>query len=110
MERKEAMPLINLPYGNNSFDSYSLKEHIRTTGRDYIIQGQKACRRKDHPKPNSLDCWLRDNYARNSDTKQAVNEVIADLIATGDFAEGEFYCPDSGRRCKGIRIIQREDA
>ena len=27
-------------------------------------------------KPSSLDCWLRDNYARNSDTKQAVNEGL----------------------------------
>lgn len=99
------MPLINLPYGNNSFDSNSLKEHIRTTGRNYIIQGQKACRRIDHPKPNSLDCWLRDNCAQNPDTKQAVNEVIADIVNTGDFAEGKFYCPDSGRRCKGLRII-----
>ncbi len=104
------MPLINLPHGNNSFDSNSLKQHIRTTGRNYIIQGQKSCRRIDHLKPNSLDCWLRDNYARNPDTKQAVNEVIADLVNTGDFAEGEFYCPDSGRRCKGVRIIQRENA
>jgi hypothetical protein len=104
------MPSINLPYGNNSFNSNSLKEHIRTTGRNYIIQGQKACRRIDHPKPNSLDCWLRDNYARNPDTKQAVNGVIADLVNTGDFAEGDFYCPDSGRRCKGVRIIERENA
>jgi hypothetical protein len=104
------MPSINLPYGNNSFDSNSLKEHIRTMGRNYIIQGQKACRRINHPKPNSLDCWLRDNYARNPDTKQTVNEVIADLVNTGDFAEGDFYCPDSGRRCKGVRIIERENA
>lgn len=104
------MPSINLPYGNNSFDSNSLKENIGTTGRNYIIQGQKACRRIDHPKPNSLDCWLRDNYARNPDTKQAVNKVIADLVNTGDFAEGEFCCPDSGRPCKGVRIIERKNA
>lgn len=49
------MPPINLPYGGNLFDSDSLKEYIRTTGRNYIIQGQKACRRIDHPKPTSLD-------------------------------------------------------
>jgi hypothetical protein len=104
------MPSINLPYGSNSFDSNDLKEYIRRTGRNYIIQGQKACRRIDHPKPNSLDCWLRDNYARNPDTKQAVNQIIADLVNTGDFAEGDFYCPDSGRRCKGIRRIERGNA
>jgi len=101
------LPFINLPYGNNSFDSNDLKEYIRRTGRNYIIQGQKACRRVDHPKPNSLDCWLRDNYAQNPETKQAVNEVITDLVNTEDFAEGDFCCPDSGRRCKGIRIRER---
>jgi len=104
------MPPIYLPYGNNSFDSNDLKEYIRRTGRSYIIQGQKACRRIDHPKPNSLDCCLRDNYAQNPDTKQAVNEVIGALVNTGDFAEGDFYCPDSGRQCKGIRITERESA
>jgi len=104
------MPSINLPYGNNSFDSNRLKEHIRRTGRDYIIQGQKICRRIDHPKPNSLDCWLRDNYASNPDTKQAVNEVISDLVNTGDFVKEDFHCPDSHRRCKGIRIAEGEKA
>lgn len=96
---------ISLPYGNNSFDSDDLKEHIRRKGWVYIIQGQTNRRRIDHPKPNSLDCWLRDNYAQNPDTKQAVNEVIEALVSTGDFAEGEFNCHDTGRRCKGIKIL-----
>ena len=99
------MPEIALPYGNNSFNSEELKECIRGTGRDYIIQGQVKCRREIHPKPNSLDCWLRDNYAQNPDTKQAVNEVILALVNTGEFEEGRFICPDSGERCKGIRIV-----
>ena len=99
------MSLINLPYGNNTFDSNDLKEYIRRTGRNYIIQGQVNRKRMDHSKPNSLDCWLRDNYAQNPDTKQAVNEVIADLLNTSEFKEGQFICPDSGRRCKGIKII-----
>ena len=91
------MPTIELPYGDNRFDSDDLKEHIRTAGRDYIIQGQKACKRADHPKPNSLDCWLRDNYAKNPDTKQAVNEVIMALVAIGGFEEGQHMCPDHDR-------------
>ena len=77
------MSLINLPYGNNTFDSNDLKDYIRRTGKNYIIQGQENCKRMNHPKPNSLDCWLRDNYAQNPDTKQAINEVIADLVNTG---------------------------
>ena len=99
------MPAINLPYGNNSFNSQDLKEFIRRTGRNFIIQGQVACRREVHPKPRSLDCWLRDNYARNPDTKQAVNAVIEALVNTGEFEEGRFICPDSGKLVKGIRII-----
>jgi len=101
------MPMILLPYGNNSFNSDELTRYIRRTGRNYIIQGQVACRRKIHPKPSSLDCWLRDNYAQYSDTKQAVNEVIRALIATGEFEEGKFICPDSKRECKGIRIVAK---
>ena len=99
------MPAINLPYGNNSFNSEDLKEFIKRTGRNFIIQGQVECRREVHPKPRSLDCWLRDNYARNPDTKQAVNAVIEALVNTGEFEEGRFICPDSGKRVKGIRIV-----
>jgi hypothetical protein len=106
------MPMIALPYGHNEFDSDDLKVHIKKTGRDYIIQGQRNCSRADHPKPSSLDCWLRDNYAKNPDIKQAVNEVVAALVETGDFEEGEFTCPDSGWKGKGIRVLCRhsEDA
>ena len=101
------MPIINLPYGANSFNSDDLKGFIRSTGRDYIIQGQITCVRGMHPKPGSLDCWLRDNYARNPDTKQAVNEVIKTLVNTGEFEEGNFTCPISGRSCKGIKIAHQ---
>jgi hypothetical protein len=100
------MPTIQLPYGNNVFKSDELKEYIRRTGRNYIIQGQVACRREIHRKPSSLDCWLRDNYSQYPDTKQAVNEVISGLIETGEFEAGIFVCPDSNRMCKGIRIVE----
>ena len=99
------MAIIDLRYGDCTFDSNDLKAHIKTTGRNYIIQGQTACSRADHPKPKSLDCWLRDNYARNPDTKQAVNEVIESLSKTGDFKEGKYTCPDSGNKCKGIELL-----
>ncbi len=99
------MAIIILPYGNSEFDSDVLKAHIELTGRSYIIQGQMACARAVHPKPNSLDCWLRDNFAQNPNTKQAVNEVIEALVRTGDFVEGKFDCPDSGKKCKGIKLV-----
>jgi len=103
---EEIMPMIRLPYGNNEFDPAELRKYIRRTGRNYIIQGQTNCRRNNHPKPSSLDCWLRDNYAENPDTKQAVNEVINALIETGEFVQGKFICPDSGNIVKGIMIIE----
>jgi hypothetical protein len=99
------MAVIELPYGYNRFNSDDLRAYIKKTGRNYIIQGQTACRRSKHRKPSSLDCWLRDNYAKNPDTKQAVNAVIEALLKTGDFEEGKFVCPDSGTKCKGIRAL-----
>jgi len=98
------MAIITLPYGNNTFDSDDLINHLRQSGRDYIIQGQQACSLANHTKPNSLDYWLRKNYASNPDVKQAVNEVMEHLVATGDFEGWRFPCPDSGRVCKGIRL------
>lgn len=99
------MPEIMLPYGNCSFHSEDLIEHIRQSGRKYIIQAQQKCIMANHTKPHSLDYWLRTNYAQRPDTKQAVNEVIDQLVDTGDFVEGKFICPDSdGRLCKGIAV------
>ncbi len=98
------MPDITLPHGNSSFDSDDLIQHIRQSGRNYIIQGQQACCLADHTKLHSLDYWLRTNCTQRSDTKQAVNEVIEQMVATGDFVEGKFLCPDSGSMCKGITV------
>ena len=81
---------IPLSYGGPGaqFPVADLVAHIRRSGRDYIIQGQKDCSLADHPKPHSLDVWLRQGYARSKDTKQAVNQVIDDLVATGLFEPG----------------------
>jgi len=54
----------------------------------------------------TLDFWLRRNFAKSADIKQAVNDVIRQLVSTGFFEEGEFPCPDNGRLCKGIRIVK----
>ena len=47
----------------------------------------------DHPKPSSLDYWLRENFAKNKEVRQASSEVVRQLVAT--------YVPsdigDSGR-------------
>ena len=98
--------MIRLPYGgpNAQFDERELVDHLRTRMRDYIIQGQQNCRLENHTKKQSLDYWLRSNFASNPDTKQAVNTVMEDLVATGLFEEEKLTCPDSGRKCKGLKL------
>ena len=99
--------MIRLPHGgeNAQFDEQELVDHLRTGLRDYIIQGQQNCTLENHTKRQSLDYWLRSNFANNPDTKQAVNDVMDDLVATGLFEVVEgLQCPDSGRSCKGLKL------
>jgi len=98
---------IGLPDGEKGDGFYvsQLIAHIRSTGRDYIIQGQQKCIRKRHTKPHSLDMWLRKGFTNRQDTKQADNQVIQALVLTGLFTEGKFICPDSDRSCKGIKLV-----
>jgi hypothetical protein len=99
------MATINLPQCRpRYFSTDELKEHIRKSNWDFIIIGQQQCTLIDHTKPNSLDYWLRKKY--NPDQRQALNRVIDDLVTTGEFERGRFQCPDSGRICKGIRIVK----
>ena len=101
------MARISLPYSRpDSFSTDDLKNYIRKSGRDFIIQGQQQCTLANHTKKLSLDYWLRENYAGNPDTRQAVNSVIADLVKTGEFEEGRFSCPETGMICKGILITK----
>jgi hypothetical protein len=95
--------MINLPFGG-CVDEHVLVAHVRASGRDYIIQGQQAATFADHSKPQSLDYWLRP-FGSNHDTKQAENSVLDALAATGLFViVDDLICPDSGQRCKGVRL------
>jgi hypothetical protein len=102
--------LIRKPTGGSGaqFNEQELVGHLKAHFRDYIIQGQQNCSLLKHTKPNSLDYWLRTNFAKEPDTKQAVNEVIDQLVATGKFAIiYGLACPDSGRPCKGLKLISK---
>ena len=101
-------PFIKLPYGGPGagFRVYELVNHIRSTGRDYIIQGQQHCALDVHTKPHSLDVWLRAGFTTRHNTAQAVNEVMGALVATGRFeVVWGLPCPDSGRPVKGLRLL-----
>jgi hypothetical protein len=103
---------ISLPFGGvgAAFPVGTLIQHLKESGRQYIIQGQTQCIFSKHPKPHSLDFWLRREFAKNPDIKQAVNDVISQLVSTGLFEPGEFQCPDTGHLCKGIRIVEASRA
>ena len=99
---------IELPHGapGDGFMVSYLVTYLQEARKDYIIQGQFNCCLKDHPKPNSLDVWLRRNFTSRQDSKQATNDLLSEIIQTGLFEEGKFTCPDSGRQCKGIRLLE----
>jgi hypothetical protein len=86
---------IELPYGGSGARLFvdDLIQHIRESGRDYIIQGQTDCTVDKHPKPNSLDAWLGRKWTVRSDTKQAVNSLVDQLIQTR-FEDREFVVGD----------------
>lgn len=98
---------ITLPHGGSgdAFPVEALIQHIKESGRSFIIQGGINDSFVNHPKPQSLDYWIRENYTDRKDTRQAVAEVLAALVATGKFEFDEkLECPDSGRYCKGIKL------
>jgi hypothetical protein len=97
--------MIETNYGA-VFEESNLVDYIKKSGRNYIIQGQTACSMHDHPKPNSLDYWLR-QFGKNPNTKQADNDLMTALVATGLFRESKhLICPDSGNPCKGLVIVE----
>jgi hypothetical protein len=97
---------IELPYGapGEGFSVDYLVTYLQASNKEFIIQGERACNLDDHPKPHSLDVWLRKNFTSRPDKKQATNDLVHEITRTGLFKEGWFTCPDSGRRCKGIRL------
>lgn len=98
---------IELPHGGPGagFRLSELIAYVQSTGRGYIIQGQQNCLLVEHTKPNSLDVWLRKNYTSRQDTRQAVNQVFEALVATGYFERDDLPCPDSGRKCKALKLV-----
>lgn len=97
--------MIELRYGC-AFDENALVAHIKASGKNYIVQGQKTVLLENHSKPKSLDVWLRNTFHKKRDTKLADNYVIDALVRTGlfEFAP-QLECPTSGRLCKGLRLV-----
>lgn len=88
--------------GGGEFSVDALVQYIENLEEGYIIQGQQNVRYSEHTKPTSLDYWLR-QFATNPDTKQATNNLLDALVATGLFELVDtLICPETGRECKGL--------
>ena len=74
--------------------------------RKAIIQGQQQEKFSYHTKPRSLDYWLRERFPTKQNDKMAVNAIADALVRTGRFEiiRGQ-VCPDTGMRCKALRLI-----
>ncbi len=98
---------IRLPHDHPEagFVVHQLVDFMRQSGRDFIIIGAVDCALADHPRPASLDYWLRENFAANKETKQATGDVVAQLLATGLFEQlGRVRCPDLKDLVPGLRL------
>jgi hypothetical protein len=106
MEEAQMDTWIKLPFGGRGagFQVRDLVAHIKTSGRDYIIEGAQKDVLAEHRKPHSLDYWLRTHATSRSDTMQMVTEVEAALVTTGLFRSAERRCPQTGRKCKALEL------
>jgi hypothetical protein len=99
------MEEITLPYANNAIiPIQDLISHFRENNLNYMIIGSKQVTLTNHPKPNSLDVWLRThpNVINYKDTCQSVNKVITQIIKHQSFSQGLRKCPTSKRICKAL--------
>jgi hypothetical protein len=70
---------------------------------DYITIGATHVSLLNHPKPKSLDVWIRNLESvtmNHKDTCQAVATVINQLISLENFSLAIRKCRTSGKMCK----------
>jgi hypothetical protein len=99
------MEEITLPYANNArFKIEDLIKHFIKHNLDYMVIGSTQVVLNVHPKPKSLDVWIRnhENARAYSNTCQSVNKVINQLIKHKSFSLGLRKCPKSNRMCKAL--------
>jgi hypothetical protein len=102
--------IIDLPYGGTkaAFNLNDLKSYFKSKKLKYMVIGQAKASYDKHPKPESLDIWLRDQESvkkQYKNTCQAVNSVVNKIISSDDFALGLRKCKYSNRLCKSIVLV-----
>jgi hypothetical protein len=89
-----------------------LISHFKKEKINYIIIGAKHIILENHPKPNSLDVWLRHHESvalSYKNTCQAVTIVIDDILEYEQFSIGKGKCPTTNKICKAL-IFDNSDA
>jgi hypothetical protein len=107
------MEKITLPYANNTqFTVTDLINYFKSERITYMIIGATHVTMENHPKPKSLDVWIRNHKNihthKDKDTCQAVNKVINQLITHKSFSLGLRKCPKSNRMCKALVFCDNE--
>lgn len=101
--------MIDLPHGGGArFNEHDLVDFVLAfePPRNYIIIGASHVTLARYQKKDTLDYWLR-GRSRRRDTTQAVESVIDALVSTGLFVDEEnLLCPESHRRCRGLRLSE----
>lgn len=96
---------IKLIHAGNGvvFNSEELISLFEKEKADYITIGATHVTLSNHPKPKSLDVWLRNHKnvpMQHKDTCQAVATVISQLISLDTFSLAIRKCKTSGKMCK----------
>ncbi len=96
---------IKLKHAGNGvvFNSEELISLFEKEKADYITIGATHVTLLNHPKPKSLDVWIRNLESvsmNNKDTCQAVAAVISQLISLNNFSLAIRKCRTSGKMCK----------
>lgn len=103
---------IELPYGGHkaTFTVDELINYFRNENVNNIIVGARQVTLGKHPKPKSLDVWLRNHESvahSYKNTCQAVSKVIDDILEYEQFSIGKGKCPTSNRMCKALIFCEK---
>ena len=101
--------MIDLPHGGGaSINEDELVDFVLAfkPARSYIIIGASHVALAKYHKRQTLDYWLRQR-SQYRDTTQAAESVIDALVRTGLFVDEEkLFCPESYRKCRGLRLSE----
>ena len=105
------MEEIILPHANNkTIPIQDLIAHFKENELNFMIIGSAQVVLNVHPKPKSLDVWIRNhkNVIGYANTCQSVNNVISQLIKHESFSLGLRKCPKSKRMCKALVFCDKK--